>query len=431
MAPAEPLTISRDVARRYLLGRQGLWPGRRWKGKAGAAKAIHALESVQMDPLVIVARSHDLVLWSRVLDYRPEQLESLMYEERRFFDYGGHLDIYPMSELPYWRLHMRRRRDDHRWQPWALAHRAAVEAVRRRVTAEGPLGPRDFEAGVRLQSYRGSKEAGIALYYLWLIGELMTHSRRRSERVYDLTERIAPPAYQPEASEAEVAHHFATKWVRSAGLASTATATSLVGYAFGIGLGAESSKQRLARLLDDARAVPIRVEGVRDQYYAPTEDVPLLTSLSAGRVPLAWKTSHATTLDEVIFLSPLDNLLDRRRTLALFDFEYVWEIYKKPAQRRWGRYTLPVLYGDKLVARLDPKLHRTTGTLAIEGFWLEDQATARNRAFGAALTHGLARLAAFLGATQIEYAPLSTPTAAAAALMSRSVRSFKGMPSAR
>ena len=100
--PGNPaLTISRQGARRYLLGQQGLWPGRRWQGRAGTIAARHKLGAVQMDPLTIVARSHDLVLWSRVADYEPQDLDDLLYRERAFFDYGGHLDIYPMEELPY------------------------------------------------------------------------------------------------------------------------------------------------------------------------------------------------------------------------------------------------------------------------------------------------------------------------------------------
>ncbi len=100
-----PITITKQTARRFVLGRQGLWPGRRWKGKQGTAEALHACEAVQLDPLQATARSQDIVLHSRVLDYRPEYLEKLLYKDRRFFDYGGWLAVYPMSELPYWRHH--------------------------------------------------------------------------------------------------------------------------------------------------------------------------------------------------------------------------------------------------------------------------------------------------------------------------------------
>src|SRR5512132_1508689 len=103
------ITSSGQTARRFVLGKQGLWPGRRWKGKKGTAEAIRACEAVQLDPLVVIARSHDLVLHSRVLEYEPEYLYKVAYEDRQFFDYGGWLAMYPMSELPYWRIHMGRR----------------------------------------------------------------------------------------------------------------------------------------------------------------------------------------------------------------------------------------------------------------------------------------------------------------------------------
>jgi len=100
---------SKTTIRRFVLGRQGLWPGRRWVGQAGTAQAIQAIEAVQVDPLNVVARSHDITLWSRVLDYQPEILSDLMYHDRQFFEYGGSLFIYPIHELPYWRVHMQRR----------------------------------------------------------------------------------------------------------------------------------------------------------------------------------------------------------------------------------------------------------------------------------------------------------------------------------
>jgi len=96
----KPIVISQQTARRFVLGKQGLWPGRRWKGKVDTANAIRSCEAVQLDPLNVVARSQDIVLHSRVIDYRPELLYKVAYGERQFFDYGGWLAMYPMSNLP-------------------------------------------------------------------------------------------------------------------------------------------------------------------------------------------------------------------------------------------------------------------------------------------------------------------------------------------
>src|SRR5689334_21966667 len=92
--------VSVTTLRRFVLGKGGLWPGRRWQGKAGAAQAIQEMGAVQIDPVVVIARNHDLELHSRVADYQPDQLNELLYEDRQFFDYGDLLYAYPMDELP-------------------------------------------------------------------------------------------------------------------------------------------------------------------------------------------------------------------------------------------------------------------------------------------------------------------------------------------
>ncbi len=205
------LSISKQTARRFILGRQGLWPGRRWAGEAGLADALRACEAMQMDPLNVVARSHDIALWGRVRDYQPAQLYRTLYERREFFDYGGGLFIYPMRELPYWRTPMRRREREPRWATFAAAHPDLLDAVRAELRARGPLGNRDFTGGERVKNYRGGKDSSLALYYLWLTGETMIHHRQGFERVYDLRERVAPAAYDTVASEEEAEAFFARK----------------------------------------------------------------------------------------------------------------------------------------------------------------------------------------------------------------------------
>ena len=125
-----PLSISKAVARRYVLGRQGLWPGRRWAGQTGTAQALRYVEAVQMDPLNVVARSHDLVLWGRVIDYEPGHLHRLLYHDRAFFDYGGALFVYPMDELPYWQVIMRRKGAETRWATFVALARGLTRFAR-------------------------------------------------------------------------------------------------------------------------------------------------------------------------------------------------------------------------------------------------------------------------------------------------------------
>ncbi len=92
------LSIHLTTARRFILGRQGLWPGRRWQGLAGTEQALRITEAVQIDPLIVIARNHDLTLHSRVIDYEPGHLDWLLYTDRLFFDYGGAIFIFPIDE---------------------------------------------------------------------------------------------------------------------------------------------------------------------------------------------------------------------------------------------------------------------------------------------------------------------------------------------
>src|SRR5258708_34411933 len=97
------ITLDRVAARRFILGKQGLWPGRRWKGKRGVERAMRTMEYLQLDPLQVVARSQDIALHSRVVNSTPGLWEELCYSDRKFFDWGGCLAVAPMDELPHWR----------------------------------------------------------------------------------------------------------------------------------------------------------------------------------------------------------------------------------------------------------------------------------------------------------------------------------------
>ena len=399
-----PITISQQTARRFVLGKQGLWPGRRWKGKKGAAQAIRTCEAVQLDPLNVAARSQDIVLHSRVLDYKPEYLYQIAYNDREFFDYGGWLAMYPMSELPYWRLHMEGRAHDKRVENFVLANSELFDYIRAELRKRGPLGNRDFEGNrVAAWNYRGRKETSLILYDMWLCGELMMHHRVGFDRVYDFRENIAPKEYDYMASVKEAEEFFVRKSIAFMGLKreSTMRSPELNNY-----MRRDYSPAEVKKIMDEQKAsgafVQVQIEGGRETYLVLGEDVQALESLEKGKLPKGWNPKDTTTLEEVTFLSSLDIVSARGRALKLFDFDYKWEVYVPAEKRRWGYYVLPILYGDDLVARLDPKLDRTTMTLEIKGFWHEDDAPVKDIDFANALAKGLIRFAKFVKAKRVD-----------------------------
>jgi hypothetical protein len=399
----KPISITKSTHRRFILGKQGLWPGRRFTGVDGVTAALHQMEALQLDPLNVVARSQDIALWGRVLDYRPEQLYQVAYDERRFFDYGGSLYMYPMSELPYWRLHMRKRGEYGRWGPdFAREHATTLDYLREELHANGPRGNRDFKGAPVSGNYRGRKDTSIALYYLWLTGEVMIHHRQGFDRHYDLRERIAPPEYNYAASDQEAEDYFALKPLAFLGLMREKRWRTSFAEGIWREVSPQEAGQRLMALYEGHRTLPVQIEGSKEGWIVLAEDLHLLETLETGKFPAAWAPLGPGTQDEVTFLAPLEIVSARGRAKQVFGFEYIWEVYKPLEQRRWGYYVLPILYGEDLVARLDPKLDRKTMTLQVNGFWLEEHAPVADPAFADALGKGLARFAAFVEAKKVD-----------------------------
>jgi uncharacterized protein YcaQ len=402
------LEISGLTARRYVMGRQGLWPGRRWQGLDGTRTAMRAMEDLQLDPLVVVARAHDLMLHSRVVDYAIDDWAELTYGRREFFEWGGWLAVRPMEELPAFRVVMRRERGHVHWREVEAEHAETVDEMLQVLRERGEVSNRDFamHERKRVDDYRGRKDSALVLHYLWRVGEVMVTRRERFERVYALTEAVAPPealvAMDPEAAD----DLLLRKQIAADGLTRF---TGTVKYFLRRDLATGELKARQERWLADGDAIEVKVEGWRQTQLAAASDRAVLEVLEKGQVPAAWAPIGATTEDETSFLSPLDPVSARGRAKPLFGFDYTWDVYKPEHQRRFGYYTLPILWGDALVGRFDPRLDRATGTLVINGLWLEDDALARDERFAEALGRGMTRFRRFLGATAIDVKAVRHP----------------------
>jgi len=402
------LEISAVTARRYVMGRGGLWPGRRWRGLAGTGTSMRAMEDLQLDPLVVVARAHDLALHSRVADYTIDDWATLTYERREFFDWGGWLAVRPMEELPYFRVLMRREREQARWIEIEREHHEAIEEMRAVLRAGREVSNRDFAMRdrTRIDSYRGRKDSALALHYLWRVGEAMVTRRERFERVYALTEAVAPPEALREVDPEEADEMLLRKQIAADGLTRLPGLTGLLRRP----VPAAELAERRARWLAAGDAIEVRVEGWRATQLAVGADSARIEALEGGEIPQDWAPLATTTDEEAVFLSPLDPVSARGRAKPLFGFDYVWEVYKPVELRSFGYYTMPILWGDRLVGRFDPKLDRSSGTLVINGLWLEDRALARDVAFGEALERGMARFVQLLGAGRVDATAVS-PTA--------------------
>ena len=363
------LSIGRLLARRFLVLRHLLAPPRSLPPEPESVmRVVDRIGSIQFDPLEIAGRNHDLVLLARVAGYERWWTDRLLYEERVLFEaYNKGLSILPTAELPWYRLTWDRARASHEGGAFD-EHAPLVEELLGLIRERGSLSSTDVEPRAAIEWYwRPTNQVRAILEALAEAGILGLSRRDGNRRVYDLAERLFPgDLLDQRPAERDQRRHRLLSRYRAHGLLG-ATGSSELWY--GTGRTAVERKELLAELVEDGTLVPAAVEGVRGSRFIVAAEVPLLEQAErelAARVPPGGAEAGAA------FLAPLDPLVwDRDVLRALFDFDYVWEVYVPARKRRWGYYVLPILYGDRLVGRIEPRIERATDALRVLDVWWE------------------------------------------------------------
>ncbi len=325
-------TVSLAQARRIAVRAQAL------DGSAsGILDTVRRIGYLQLDPISTVAPPQQLVLWSRLGPYDLAELDRLLWEERQLFEWGAF--IWPIEALPLVRARMRRPRGNYSWERRGTEFLKTNASFRRYVLRElerrGPLLSRELEdrsiGGWDSNGWTGPRNVTQMLDILHGRGHVAIVGRSGGQRLWDIAERWYPETEAIPLAEAE----------------------------------SQLAERRF-------RALGVRYEKGEWQVHPEAMD---------GPVP-----------DRVTLLSPFDRLIhDRDRTEALFDFRYRLEMYVPKAKREYGYYVLPILVGDRLVGRAEPRFDRKTRSLEVLGAWGD---TSR-------LDEALGSLATFLGADTI------------------------------
>jgi uncharacterized protein YcaQ len=350
----------------------------------------------------VVARTHQLVLRSRVGNYDSAVLDSLLWGRRELFEFWAHAasivptSDYPIHEATLMRGYAKGNRVWHqKMRDWVVAN----DSLRRQIFAElrkhGPLRARDFSgrAAVPWSStgWTEGMEVTRMLDYLWLRGSIAVVGREGQSRVWDLFERWLPAqrATRPRLSLREAVSLAVERSLRGLGVGTSRDIAAH--FIRGRYPGLETALRALTR---DGRVVEAEITGDEGEpwpgkWYVHADDVPLVEALRAG----AWEPR--TTL-----LSPFDNLVaDRARTEQLFGFRFRIEIYVPKERREYGYYVLPILHGDTLAGRVDPAYDRKEQRLVVNAVHAElGQASETGRAVLTALEE----LGTFLGARSID-----------------------------
>ncbi len=396
--PSPQILLSQTEARRFLLLHQHLWPPRRLSGKAGILEFIRHVGCIQYDPVNLVGQNPELVLQARVADYTPALLAELLYTDRRLVDgWDKQAAIHLTEDWPYFARHRDWARRDH-GDP-ANPPMAIAAEVKDAIRARGPLCSADLGHNDTIDWWWGvpTRLGRAALEILYGMGEVGVHHRINTRRYFDLIERLLPAdllaTADPNPTDEAYQDWHVTRRVGGLGIANPAAGEYWLSIA---GVKAEVRRATLARLCARGELIPVAVEGVnRQPLFIRAADRSLLDAAASadGADPAA------------AFIGPLDNLIwDRDLIRWLFDFDYTWEVYKPAEQRKYGHYVLPVLYGDRFVARVEPIFDRKARVLTIVNWWWE-AGVVPDAAMVAALAECLIAFGRYLGAGRSGWEP--------------------------
>ena len=371
-------TLSAAVARRFLVIRHFLAPPRSLPvAEESVLAVVDRLGSLQFDPLEVAGRNHDLVLHARVRGYRRAWTDHLLYDRRLLFEaYNKGLSILPTRELPWHRLTWDRARRTHEGEIFR-DHGEHVTELLDRIRRDGPISMADLERSEVIAWYWGpTLKSRAVLEALAEAGILGIARREGNRRFYDLAERLFPAGLLEERvpEREQMLHRLLSRYRAHGLLGATGQGEIFLGFGPGKPLADGSPRPPraafLAELVARGELMPFAIEGVRGIHHVVTDELPLLAQaereVAEGHPPGGERPS-------VTFLAPLDPLAwDRSLLRSLFGFDYIWEVYVPAARRRWGYYVLPLLFGDRLVGRIEPRFDRGARAVRILGLWWED-----------------------------------------------------------
>ncbi|MCF6409857.1 winged helix-turn-helix domain-containing protein [Pseudalkalibacillus salsuginis] len=381
--------VEKSALRRFLLSKQALLEA----GCSDALQMVKKLECVQLDPVSVVERNQHLVLASRIPGYETRHLDGLLAEGKVFEYFANAACVIPMEDFPL--FEPTRKRIQLKVAESLEKLGLVVDAVIEQLRSEGPLPSRAFQSEKRVHGYWDNKlpktkETSLALNLLLDSGIIRVVRRDRTERYFDLTERTVSSDLleKTRAMEEETARKMLIdKYLRAYSVFEPRDPR------FGWQkLKAVERRAEVERRVDAGAVIPLEVDGTERQYYMLAEDMDEL-----GQFVGDGKSLEGTAT----FLSPLDNLLwSRERIKDLFEFDYKWEIYTPRSKRKYGPYAMPILYGDRLIGRMDPQIDRKNEVLIVRLLqlepWVEKTTELRD-----AIRNALEAFAAFNGAKDI------------------------------
>ena len=366
------ITITRQQAVQFILLKQGLIGDYRFNKKEGAYEYVCQAGCIQYDPVDVCGKNAELTLQSRVRGFKKSMLHELLYKDRLLIDYADkELSIWPAKDWPYFSSYRDRSRElGDTFKGLDVLEKQAVDYIEKNGAVSSDQLPITGEIFWHSSMHwsgnwqKPSPAARSVLEQLYTDGELVIHHKKGSRKYYDLSYKYLPKeilnAKNPCEDEESFMSWRVLRRIGAVGLLWDKNSTAFLG----LYLKADMRKMILDKLTCEGRIIPVMVEGIKPVFYYRTEDDRLMRDVINGSADLKPRMS---------FIAPLDPLMwDKSLILALWDFSYAWEIYTPAVKRKYGYYTLPIIYADRFVGRIDTAVDRKEGVLRVKGLWWEE-----------------------------------------------------------
>jgi uncharacterized protein YcaQ len=364
-------------------------------GESGINSLFQRIGSIQYDPLNIVGRNPYLVLQSRIKGFSIDILDKLLYKDRILIDaWDKEMSIYRTEDWPYFNR-IRKCREKgirntliRRNQEEVLEYTTQIlESLKDR----GPLSSNDIDLGKCKPGRWGHKKiAGATLDYLFSKGEIGVYKKKGVQKIYDIIQNLLPESIikspDPFDNDSDFYEWYFIRRIGSIGIHWLRNGGGWNGYYL-------SDNQLRKKVFDSLEKkgviVRVAVPEINEVFYIQHQNIGLLHK----------KPDYD---NNIRVLAPLDNLLwDRMLIQKVFDFQYSWEVYLPPEKRKYGYYVLPILYQNKIIARMEPVKQETGEPFSIRNWWWERNITITKK-LRCAVKNGLKIFSEYLGSNGID-----------------------------
>lgn len=394
------MKITKLQAKNFIISYQQLDSPYSGDQKQSILSHLNKVGCLQFDPLDQVGYNPCLVLQSRIIDFKGEQLHELLYKDRVLVDaWDKNMSIYQVKDWPYFQRY--RHEATVRFDNGSEEVKGIIPEMKTILEEKGPCSSLNFDFNIIVDwSWSPTKASRAALESMFYQGELIVFNKIGTRRVYDFAYKYLPSeVFLCQDPNVNIEDYF--KWHVKRRINAIGLMWNRLSDAW-LGIHWMKTKERNAAflsLLNENDIIEIEVEGLTHKLYMDQSQRPLLEQvLQTDEEPLEKRAA---------FLAPLDNMLwDRKLIKELFGFEYRWEVYKPVVVRDYGYYVLPILYGVTFIGRLEPRFDKKTSELHILNWWWEE-GVEMTSFMSIALSKTLREFMNYLGAKKLVFSKAS------------------------